>query len=83
MTARFEIVRSDAGFHMRFRASNGRIIASSEVYNRRRAALRAVEVICDAEVYYSPFQDWPEIQWGRSREMAEIREVDERAGGAL
>ncbi len=42
---RFEIVRTHAGWHARFRASNGRILMSSEVYTRRRAAVSAVELV--------------------------------------
>jgi uncharacterized protein YegP (UPF0339 family) len=81
---RFEIVRSSAGFHARFRSSNGNIIMSSEVYARRRGALRAAELIAGADVYYSPFQDWPEILHGRRGRdrMVEVRDVDERQDGA-
>ena len=42
---RFEVVQTASGFHARFRASNGAIIASSEVYATRRAARRAVSLI--------------------------------------
>ena len=45
MSARFEIVRTDAGWHSRFRAANGRIVWSTEVYTRERACLRAIEML--------------------------------------
>lgn len=42
---RFEIVHTDAGWHTRFRASNGRIVFVTEVYTRRRAAVNAITSI--------------------------------------
>ena len=42
---RWELVTTDAGHHVRFRSSNGRIVVSSEVYRRRRDALRAIEIV--------------------------------------
>jgi uncharacterized protein YegP (UPF0339 family) len=42
MTPRFEVVRTAAGYHARFRAENGRIVWFTEVYTRRAAATRAV-----------------------------------------
>lgn len=86
MTApRFEIVRTDAGFHARFRSNNGNIIMSSENYTRRHRALRAIELVTGDDVYYSRFQDWPEIGHGNANSrttMVEIRDVDERQDGA-
>jgi uncharacterized protein YegP (UPF0339 family) len=75
---RFEIVHTDAGHHARFRASNGRIVWTTEVYRRRGKAVRAVELICGVNVYRSPFSDHPEIEWGGSEWMTEVRDVDER-----
>lgn len=61
MSARFEIVRTDAGWHSRFRAGNGQIVWATEVYTRRRAALRAMEVLCE---YLSPYRRFPvEVRW--------------------
>jgi uncharacterized protein YegP (UPF0339 family) len=72
---RWEVVRTAAGFHVRFRASNGRIVLSSEVYTRRERALRAVELVA-GPINRSPFADWPEVtMFG---EAVEVREVDER-----
>ena len=42
MSARFEIVRTDAGWHARLRAANGKTIWSTEVYTRRTTALNAI-----------------------------------------
>lgn len=42
---RFEVVRSNHGWHARFRASNGRVVWWTETYTRRRAALAAVALI--------------------------------------
>jgi uncharacterized protein YegP (UPF0339 family) len=42
---RWEIVTVDTGWHLRFRASNGRVLLSSEVYTRLRAAERAMSII--------------------------------------
>lgn len=79
MTARlphWEIVQTDAGFHTRFRANNGRILLSSEVYTRRSRALRAITLTAGADVYESPFQAHLEIPY--AGDLIEIRERDER-----
>lgn len=39
-------------------------------------ALRAIELVAGAEVYESPFQDWPEI--AHAGDLIEIRDVDLR-----
>jgi uncharacterized protein YegP (UPF0339 family) len=41
--ARFEIVRTDAGWHGRFRAANGRIVWSTEVYTRKASLHNAID----------------------------------------
>lgn len=86
MSARFEIVRTAAGFHARLVASNGRIIMSSEVYARRAGALGAVAVSLEAAgcaVNRPPTPDTP----GRYLAVPlfsddpvsfEVRDVDER-----
>ena len=74
---RFEVVRTGAGWHARFRAANGQVVWTTEVYTRRKAAERAVLLICDRDGFYlSPHQDWPEVAW--SVLLIEVREVDER-----
>lgn len=45
---RFEIVRTDAGWHVRFRAANGEPVMTSEIYTRRQAAVNAVEIALSA-----------------------------------
>jgi uncharacterized protein YegP (UPF0339 family) len=75
---RFEVVHSDAGFHVRFRTSNGQILFTSEVYKRRRAAHRAILILAGRPaLYFSKFQDWPEVDFGRHG-LVEVRQVDER-----
>lgn len=68
---RFEIVRTDAGWHSRFRAGNGQIVWTTEVYTRRKPAQNAVVLMT-----------WNMGSWG---EVSEVRDVDERttqaAGG--
>jgi uncharacterized protein YegP (UPF0339 family) len=75
---RFEICRGDDGWWARFRAANGRIVWVTETYERRRAAVAAVELICEAPVLTSPFADWPEVEFGPRNTVLEVREVDER-----
>lgn len=43
--ARFEIVRTDAGWHGRFIAANGKTVWTTEVYTRRRAAEGAIGLL--------------------------------------
>ena len=72
---RWEVVRTPAGIHIRYRASNGRIVLTSEVYTRRERALRAIELIA-GPITVSPFADWPEVtMFGQA---VEVRDVDER-----
>lgn len=78
MSARFELVRTRAGWHARFLAANGRILFVTESYHRRRAAVRAVEIICAAPVLTSPFADWPEVMWAGQNFPTEVRDIDER-----
>ena len=46
MAAKFVLTKNAGGkFHFNLLASNGRVIASSEVYNTRAAALNGIESI--------------------------------------
>ena len=89
----YEIVRTDAGWHVRFRASNRRIIWTTEVYTRRANAVVAIESInaihsCWIEPYaeYDHTADkWhPGLvrrvdSWNKTdKVIARIRDVDER-----
>ena len=56
MSARFEIVRTDAGWHSRFRAANNRIVWTTEVYATRRAAVFAIDGM--ARVFSPTGQVW-------------------------
>lgn len=67
---RFEVVRTHAGFHARYIAANGKTVFTTEVYNRRRAALRAIALISESS-------DAPGRRWLRSTSV-EVRDVDER-----
>lgn len=77
---RFEIVRTTAGRHARFRASNGQIVWTTEVYARRQAAVRAIELITGSTITTSRYADHPEVSWaGNPQRPTEVRDVDERA----
>lgn len=41
----FEVVRTTAGWHARFRAANGQIVWHTETYTRPRGALRAIALL--------------------------------------
>lgn len=45
MPGKFVLKQSSGGFHFNLHASNGRVIASSEHYESRAAALRGIESI--------------------------------------
>lgn len=94
MSARFEIVRTDAEqqWHARFVAANGRIVWTTEQYGRRKSALNAIASFID------PFLGgWIDTWWYADRKahgaavvyrrdswnktdglLLEIRDVDER-----
>lgn len=85
---RFELVHTDAGWHSRFRAGNGRIVWATEVYPRSIAALRAVGALAH---HLSPtHQLWvetkqPEVRYGSeghdtysTAHRIPVRVVDER-----
>lgn len=92
----FEIVRTDAEqpWHARFRASNGRIMWTTETYTRRGAALNAIGALVDAFPGVWIDTGWIDdktLQRGtavvqridswnkRDGRVLEIRDVDERA----
>lgn len=83
----YEIVRTDAGWHTRFRAINGRIVWTTEVYTRRRAALNAIRSI--NAIHYAWVEDghlvslasrdsWNKVNHG----IAHVVDVDEREAKA-
>lgn len=84
---RFEICRGDDGWWARFRAANGRVVFVTETYERRRGAVRAINVIAggpstgsilDRHVYGVRDTGYGvEVEFGRHG-LLEIREVDER-----
>lgn len=76
----WEIVRTDAGWHVRFRANNGHILLSSEVYTDRRRATRCITLTAGADFHQSPFQDHLEIPY--AGDLIEVRELDERGASS-
>lgn len=75
MTARFEIVRTDAAqWHARFRAANGRVVWTTETYAWRDAALLAVLQVA------KPLTAPPHVGMVSLSPIGEVevREVDER-----
>jgi uncharacterized protein YegP (UPF0339 family) len=85
MTARnprFEIVRTAAGWHARFRAANGRVVWVTEVYERRRAAVRAVEAIAGSAVIGTTVIGTTYLTVNWSRGHLRVVEVDERREAA-
>jgi uncharacterized protein YegP (UPF0339 family) len=48
VTARFEVVATDAGPHLRVVGGNGEPVAATEVYSDERDAVHAVSVIMEA-----------------------------------
>lgn len=75
---RFEIVRTPAGHHARFRATNGQIVWTTEVYARRRAAVRAVELITGATVLDGRGAWAGLLTVAHRNHVIEVRDVDER-----
>lgn len=75
---RFEIVRTEAGWHARFIAGNGKTVWVTESYRRRRAAEAAIEGLLDDFIARSSFADHPEIGRGPFGRTTEVRDVDER-----
>lgn len=79
MTARFDIVRTDAGWHARLLAGNGRIVWVTESLTRRRAAVRAIEFLTGSTITESPNAEHPKVDWaGNVETPTEVHEVDER-----
>lgn len=74
---RFEIVHSDAGWHARFRAANGRIVWTTENYVRRRGAFDAVEAISSGFITRGVDKRYRVRQ--RDDIVLEVRIIDERA----
>lgn len=69
---RFEIIRTNAGWHTRFIAGNGKTVWTTEVYKRRRAAIAAIELILDQGV------TTPRFARGPFRLPTEVRDIDDR-----
>lgn len=94
MSARFEIVRTAAGWHARFRASNSKVQFSSENYTRRSRAVAAVANLLRSvsptdQVWVSNTRAGgvlsSEVRYGAighstytNAHRVEVREVDER-----
>lgn len=79
MSARFEIVRSDAPepWHARFIAANGRIVWTTEQYSRSSGARNAIASIADVfRARFALAATQLRDEWGIP--VIEIRDVDER-----
>lgn len=76
--SRFEIVRTDAGWHARFRAGNQRVVMCSEVYTRRVAAVRAIEVVAGHIVELDEMGDWMVLRDCTLVDYVPVRDIDER-----
>lgn len=75
---RLEIVRVDGGWFVRLVAANNRIVwVTPGLHTRRRAAVRAVEIVA-GPLRHSPHADWPEVTLPGEELPVEVREVDER-----
>lgn len=46
--AHFEIITTEAGYHVRLVGGNGEIVMTSEVYEHRRDAERCIEIVGEA-----------------------------------
>lgn len=87
MSARFEIVRTDAEqpWHARFVAANGRIVFSTEQYARRAGAVTAIHAVAAAFSPYGQTQahdGYVKVlvdHLGDRAHHVDIRDVDERA----
>lgn len=79
MSARFEIVRVDGGWFVRFIAANNRIVwVTPGLYSRRRAAVRAIESITGHIV---ELDDTGELMTQRDCNVTDyvrVRDADER-----
>ncbi len=79
---RFEIVRTATGWRARFRAGNGQVVWTTEVYTRRGAAENAV--LCIAHAFWCAavlhtYDGRTEVRVDQYMTIGvEVREVDER-----
>jgi uncharacterized protein YegP (UPF0339 family) len=68
---RFEVVRTDAGWHARFVASNGQTVWVTESYRKKETAVRAIDTLAR---HFSPTgQAWvSNVRVGNERHV-EVR----------
>lgn len=74
--ARFEVVRADVGWHARFRAANGRIVWTTEVYTTHRRCVNALRLLArplDAAVTTIGVRTFHDAV-----PAVEVRDIDER-----
>lgn len=77
-SARFEVVHTDAGWHARFRATNGELVWWTETYTRRNAAVLAVHQIAKP-IISTPWEHGVMVE---RHGAVEVREVDDRDGSS-
>ena len=77
---RFEIVRVNGGWFVRFWAANNRIVwVTPGLYSRRRTALRAIECISGHIVELDEMGDLMTQRDCMVTDYVPVRDVDERA----
>jgi uncharacterized protein YegP (UPF0339 family) len=77
---RFEVVRTDNGFHARYRARNGRIVWWTENYRRQNKAMHAITLITGGRVQSDMLGSLEvPVHWHVTDfEIVEVRLIDER-----
>jgi uncharacterized protein YegP (UPF0339 family) len=84
VSARWEIVRTDAGWHVRFVAANGEPVVTGEVLSSRQDALKAIASVCGDDVTDQTVTDGNGkvithmVSVQRATDRISIYEVDER-----
>lgn len=81
---RFEIVRTDAGWHARYKSANGEKVWTTEAngYRKERTAIAAIESFTGYEVTVQPNTENLEVyKWDIKLGLVllEVRRVDERS----
>lgn len=75
--SRYDVVRTDAGWHARFIAANGRTVFVTESYTRKRAAENAIETITGRFIQRSGLERFAAYIWSHDG-VTEVRYVDQR-----
>lgn len=80
--SRFEIVRTDIGWHSRFVAANHKTVWVTETYKRHKSAVKAIlSIALEFDYAASPYIDRlgrVHTSHGGHGQTIEVREIDER-----